>query len=439
MVALIAFPVLAWIAAAGLPVEPRPQAPRVVTSGGDGDASSLRQVPVFEDAPDLAAALAGPSQMRDALRAGMADVLDPPAVTALLRLVESDETVTIKGGESVDPLTVPYPYRYPAIERLLPAEFADPARANDLGALLILAAGGFEGESLYAPFPNAGFAAFAVLDRARSGDACAPQLNLAFLLSADTNPRDDDVAREYELAADRCGGDPTPLWLLAQFQSQRAFIRDNADRPGQKLEREDRLQRPFDTVEALQRSHPGLAAAWAAEADAELRIAYQMDPLQPFGSRQRFRRALALYQAARRLDNDPELAAGEARALAGLHLYRRAADGPAGRLGRPRRDRPGEGEVDRVSRARGELLRRGGRRGRPRGVTRVPPFQLPAHEDRPRRRGEPAFRGGRGRAGLDGRGAGACGPAARGTVPRWRGRPGRGCRASSRSSATSTA
>ena len=182
--------------AAGLPVEPRPQAPPVLTSGADGEAGSLRQVPVFEDAPDLAAALAGPSQMRAALRAGMADVLDPPAVTALLRLVESDETVTIKGGESVDPLTVPYPYRYPAIERLLPAEFADPARANDLGALLILAAGGFEGESLYAPFPNAGFAAFAVLDRARSGDACAPQLNLAFLLSADTNPRDDDVARE---------------------------------------------------------------------------------------------------------------------------------------------------------------------------------------------------------------------------------------------------
>ena len=236
VLALIAFPVLAWIAAAGLPVEPRPQAPPVVASGADGDACSLRQVPVFEDAPDLAAALAGPSQMRAALRAGMADVLDPPAVTALLRLVESDETVTIKGGESVDPLTVPYPYRYPAIERLLPAEFADPARANDLGALLILAAAGFEGESLYAPFPNAGFAAFAVLDRARSGDACAPQLNLAFLLSADTNPRDDDVAREYELAADRCGGDPTPLWLLAQFQSQRAFIRDNADRPGQKLE-----------------------------------------------------------------------------------------------------------------------------------------------------------------------------------------------------------
>ena len=325
VLALIAFPVLAWIAAAGLPVEPRPQAPRVVASGADGEAGSLRQVPVFEDAPDLAAALAGPSQMRSALRAGMTEVLDPPAVTALLRLVESDATVTIKGGESVDPLTVPYPYRYPAIERLLPTGFEDPARANDLGALLILAAAGFEGESLYAPFPNAGFAAFAVLDRARSGDACAPQLNLAFLLSADTNPRDDDVAREYQLAADRCGGDPTPLWLLAQFQSQRAFIRDNADRPGQELEREDRLQRPFDTVDALQRSHPGLAAAWAAEADAELRIAYQMDPLQPFGSRQRFRRALALYQAARRLDDDPELAAGEARALAGLHLYRRAA------------------------------------------------------------------------------------------------------------------
>ena len=387
---------------------------------------SLRQVPVFEDAPDVAVALAGPSQMRAALRAGMAEVLDPPAVTALLRLVESDETVTIKGGESVDPLTVPYPYRYPAIERLLPAEFADPARANDLGALLILAAGGFEGESLYAPFPNAGFAAFAVLDRARSGDACAPQLNLAFLLSADTNPRDDDVAREYGLAADRCGGDPTPLWLLAQFQSQRAFIRDNADRPGQKLEREDRLQRPFDTVDSApaQPSGPGCRMGRGSRRRAADRL--------PDGSPPAVRQPSAVPPGAR-----PVPGGTATRRRSGARRGRGAGPrrapplppgrrGSAGRLGRPRRDRPGQGEADRVSRARGELLRRGGRRGRPRGVTRVPPFQLAAHEDRPRRRGESAFRRGRGRAGLDGRGAGACGSAARGTVPRWRGRPGRG-------------
>jgi hypothetical protein len=57
-----------------------------------------------------------------------------------------------------------------------------------------------------------------------------------------------------------------------------------------------------------------------------------------FVARSRYRRALALYRRARALDRDPGLAAGEARALAGLGEHARAArlaDEAARALGRP--------------------------------------------------------------------------------------------------------
>ncbi len=314
---LLGFPVLAALVARGLPVPASEQ--RVAVPAGAAESRDLRPVPAFARAPDVDAALESPAAMRAALRGAMEGVLDGGRAARLLALVRSTRTPDLAGGENViEPTRVPYPYRYPRIERLLPPEMGE--EGGDLGALLILAAGAFQAE-----FPNAGPVAFAVLDRARAGGACEPQLDLAFLLSTSRNPFDDQVAREYERAAKACGDDPTPRWLLAQFQSQRAFAYDNGDRPGQELERAERLRRPIATARALQRSHPGLAAGWTAEADTELRIGYQLDLMAPFGARQRFRRALALYRAARRVDDGPEPALGEARALAALHLYDRAA------------------------------------------------------------------------------------------------------------------
>ena len=49
-------------------------------------------------------------------------------------------------------------------------------------------------------FPTAAPLAYSILDRARSGGACLPQLNLAFLLSTHERPRDDATAAEFRKA-----------------------------------------------------------------------------------------------------------------------------------------------------------------------------------------------------------------------------------------------
>ena len=60
--------------------------------------------------------------------------------------------------------------------------------------------------------------------------------------------------------------------------------------------------------------------------DVEVRLAYAAESdKQPFTARRHFERALAMYRRARRLDRDPRLGAGEARALGGLSDYAAAA------------------------------------------------------------------------------------------------------------------
>ncbi len=322
---LVGFPIVASLTASRLPRPPAPVAAITVPDGG-GARVSLRDVPAFSAEPDLAAPLASDAAMTDAVRSALADAFGMQRARALMRIArEYDPNLHAVDSAGVE--DIPYPFRYPPIERVLAGTDVDPRTANDLAALLILATARQGGsDNVLSDFPYAGAIAFAILDRARAHGDCLPQLNLAFVLSADRNPRDDDVVREYEAAARACRGDPTPLWLLGQFQSERAFAYENNDRPGQQLDRAERLRRPFATFRRMQRTWPRSSLGWAGEADAELRLAYQTDPREPFGARQRFRRALALYRAARRVDDDPVLAAGEARALAGLRRYGQAAD-----------------------------------------------------------------------------------------------------------------
>jgi cellulose synthase operon protein C len=323
---LLGFPVAAWVAAERQPVVPAPSHAVAVPSG-PGAALELRDVPAFEAEPGLAAVLESRSGMRSAVRAALTDAFGAPIGPALFRLVRDFEA-DIHSTDAVLAEVIPYPFRYPPIDRLLDGVAIDPRTGNDVAALLILAAApGGASDAIDFEFPNAPEVAFALLDSARAGGDCLPQLNLAFLLSSDRNSRDDDVVREYEAAARACPGDPTPIWLLGQFQSQRAFADDrDADFAGQQLARAERLARPFATFRRLQQRWPRSPLGWAGEADTELRLAYQVDPRQPFGGRLHFRRALALYRAARRVDDDPGLATGEARALAGLGFHGRAAD-----------------------------------------------------------------------------------------------------------------
>src|SRR5439155_11317821 len=135
-------------------------------------------------------------------------------------------SVLLNESESPQEVSEPriqYPFHYPPLDRfldrVLPATLGrrQAAAANDVAGLLILAAVHFRRS-----FPNAAPTAYDLLNRTRAGDACIPQTNLAFLLSTDSNSRDDDTVTEFERAAADCPGDPTPLYLLAEYQSVRA-------------------------------------------------------------------------------------------------------------------------------------------------------------------------------------------------------------------------
>lgn len=322
VLALLIFPVVVSTTAASLPLRPADRAADelVLRTEPGGD---LQPVPVFRPGSD-AAPLASGSGLTDgaALRAGVRQrlraVLGAAHAMAVLDLIENPnvrvaEEATRFGNEA----QISYPFRYPVVEDVLGARGElSPARLatlNDAAALLILGAA-YHGDAL----PNAAPVAYALLDRGRAG-GCAPQLNLAFLVATDVHPRDDDSAQEFMQAAAACPGDPTPLWLLGQFQSHRADVDAQIDAGGVPLS--ERRARPFETFRRLQSELPGSHAGWSGAADAHLRLAYQSFSGAPFTARNHFRQARVLYEHALALTDDPGLHGGLARALAGLGEY----------------------------------------------------------------------------------------------------------------------
>jgi tetratricopeptide (TPR) repeat protein len=307
--ALIAFPLTAALAASRQPIDPEPDA--VVAAPPAASGPTVRDVPAFTPGGQVAAAvergklLTDFGAMRGTLRSAMGEVFDRREQAALESQLYDD---------------TPFPPPDRVLGSALSAPLDEPttAAANDLGALLVLAAARFPDE-----VPNAASLAYAVLARARAGDACLPQLNLAFLLSTNITPLDAETERELREAERRCPDDPTPLWLLGQFQSQRAVLDASVWPPP--VAPAEQLRRTFATFDRLQRRFPRSSAGWSGAADAHLRLAYQLQDSQRFTLRSHYRRALALYRRARSLDPDPALAAGEARAQAGLRLYEEAA------------------------------------------------------------------------------------------------------------------
>ncbi len=250
------------------------------------------------------------------------------------------------GGDNVDFFAdadagSSYPYRYPALDRLVDVVLPTPVPSalipglNDLAALLILAAADFPKVGAGGAFLNrlpgayyAAGAAFDLLERVREAQrSCSVQLNLAFLLSTDNEPQDDLVATEFDRAHDACPGDPTPLWLLGQFQMQRAYLVRPVIFVGQILNRDQLAPRPFATFRRLEQELPASPAGWSGEADAEVKLAEEAADgrLQPFTARHRFEHALTLYQRAAQLSDDAGFEIGMARALAGLGRYDEAA------------------------------------------------------------------------------------------------------------------
>jgi len=328
---LLTFPVAARLAADAQPIHPAVVVPVLspVTGTGYGVLAAL---PRFSS-PAARAVLAyasTPAAVRSDFFALARPLLGAPAAATLWRVVTDpgypflSEQATMESAIS-EPV---YPFRYPRLAPILSHWPTRPtptqiAQANDLGALLTVAAARFPiGRDVRnpGPFPSAAAVAYALLDRARAGGACAPQENLAFLVAADHSPRDVPAGAEFRRAEVDCPGDPTPLWLQGQFESQRAVV-DRASfsyAAGPAVSPAYRLTEPLITFSRLERLFPRSAAGWAGEADTDMRIGYQIQATEPFGARQLFARALALYRRAERLQPGSDLLHGAARALAAL-------------------------------------------------------------------------------------------------------------------------
>lgn len=299
-------------------VEPRPSAVRVATDQAN---RPVRDLPVGV-----------PGQFKperpDDLRAVAERALGARGGGALLSLLGGEqklqETVVAGIGSTL------YPYRYPAITRLLdqaPGR-GHTAEAGALGAALLLVAGRYAEDSA-TPYPggattSAAAAAFAVLDRARTTGDCGVQLNLLLLVSADAAPRDGPVRDEARRAESACPNDPTPGWLLGQYQSQRARVGARGA-PGSDPVPPGAQQEAVATFEQLVRQFPSSAAVVAGAADAHLRRGLRLAGAQPFTARNELYRAVAGYLGAR--DIDPGVAVpGLARAYIALGEPARAAE-----------------------------------------------------------------------------------------------------------------
>jgi tetratricopeptide (TPR) repeat protein len=318
---LLLFPLLAALVAAG---EPLRSDAVVLPPAAPAGHAPVRAVPVFAGARPSQAVLSSPAAMRGALFAAAREVLGAREGPALVRLALQRGSLRAPGAGGAVPTSETL-LRFPAVERILRRRLAGAlnaraiAAANDLGALLIDAATMREAENSYGrAFPQAGEVAFAVLDRARAEGACDPQLNLAFAVAAAGAPRERDGEVELRRAARDCPHDPTPLWLLGELQSEYAQAPSAGQGGGVQVGLDTRG--PFATFALLRGRFPRSAAGWAGAGDAELRVAYETSS-QPFTARAHFRRALAFYLAAQQLEPNPEIAAGTARAYAGLRQY----------------------------------------------------------------------------------------------------------------------
>jgi tetratricopeptide (TPR) repeat protein len=213
----------------------------------------------------------------------------------------------------------PYPYRYPPMSRILdqaPAGGRTRAAAA-LGAALMLLASRRDESGVYPRYPSAGAAAYALLDVARSTGDCAAQLNLLLLVASDDQPRDSVVVSEAKSAASLCPDDPTPGWLLGQFQSQRAAMDTDVEAPGDPVPA-DAQQQAVATFASLVARFPNSADAWAGFADAHLRAGLRLTSSQPFTARHEIRTAVKDYRRAGLLSGTDESVPGMTRALTAL-------------------------------------------------------------------------------------------------------------------------
>jgi tetratricopeptide (TPR) repeat protein len=312
VVGLLTLGPLSELAANRLPRSPRPAA--VSLTGAD---APVRALPV--GLPEGHAA----SGVRD-VSALAGDVLGRDAAITLQRLLTTDTATLPVSAEREPPHVedgvtfngpVHYPYRYPAMRRLIDGSGASTAEElTALGAALTVLSARRDTEGLPA-VPNAGAAAYAVLDRARQSGWCDAQLNLLLLVASDEQPRDRVVDEEARRTDEACPNDPTGRWVVGQYQSQRATQDPAPDSPGDPVPANAQA-RAAQTFSALRKRYPGSADVLAGVADADLRHGYRLRQRQPFTARMHLRRAEMAYRAAM-----TEGGLGAGSGLARTHLW----------------------------------------------------------------------------------------------------------------------
>ncbi len=356
--AVLAFPVVADSATSGLAQPPASLQAGLTQPVPGGQAPAVRQVPVLT--PGGAADRAAQSQRlltdRDAMtaqiHAAAVQLLGPEGAAQLRELLDQRSGIGVdydfygvtRDEETGEISPFAYPFRYPQVDELLdaylPQDLGAPrlAQLNDLAALLALAEANFarnpllyglRGQEREPVAAVGGAVAYALLHRAAGvSDSCDVQLNLAFLVASAIVALDTPTRAEFREAAQRCPGDPTPLWLLGQYQAGRVVVDLEGNgiiRPAGEIA--ELMAEPLATFRLLQRDFPSAPWGWVGEGDVELRVALGLTEVlaQPFTARHHYRRALAAYEAADGVHDELGIDIGRARALAGLGLAGDAA------------------------------------------------------------------------------------------------------------------
>jgi tetratricopeptide (TPR) repeat protein len=318
VVLLVTFAPLASLAALTLPRAPQ----AAIDAGPPPHGRSGTLIPLPADLPESAR----PKRPED-LQSLAVSALGPHEGLQLINLLTSNADLTALGVQ--DDGTLRFPYHYRETDALLnhaPQMGATPAAAR-LGAALMWL--GKQDE-----FSTAARVAFALLHRAAPHGGCAPQLNLLLLLAADDLPIHPDspekmsplavhVRQQYHAATSDCPNDPTPGWLLGQFQSQLALYEADMDNRPQSQSEQDSA---ISTFAALREQFPRSVEAWTGAADVHLRMGLYLLTRQPFAARAELRQALQLYRQASMLERADAARIGEARALLALGDASQAAE-----------------------------------------------------------------------------------------------------------------
>jgi Zn-dependent protease len=300
LIALLGFAPAAWLAAHRLPI--RAQPPVSVNPGmSTAHTTALRVVP---------AGLPRGIRIRTALdvRPYATAVLGKRGADALLAVVRSHNPM-------VESTVAAYPYRYAAVDTILGRVSA--ANLTDGGTALGAALTWLAANDKVGTFANAAPAAYAVLNRARSGGSCIAQLDLLLLLTGDFATRPDVMRGEQRRAETDCPGDPTPGWLVGQAQIRRGL--EEAPEPTYANHIVlDELAQARSTFARLVAAYPNETAAVTGLGDAYLAAGMYLSVSRPFSAREDFLDAFRQYDRAAALGDGRDARVGQARALIGL-------------------------------------------------------------------------------------------------------------------------